>query len=89
MPVSTNSSTNPAVNRASESIADAEMTTDVAATMARKFQNVTRAPPSRSASCPPSGRISEPSRGPMNVTAAASSGVRPNWLCSTRPNAKL
>ena len=41
------------------------------------------------ASFPPKGRISEPSSGPMNVIDAACSGVRPNWFCSTRPNAKL
>ena len=54
-----------------------------------KLRNVTRAPPNRSASFPPTGLISEPSSGPMNVIDAACNGVRPNWFCSTSPNAKL
>ena len=60
-----------------------------ATTMPMKLTNVTFAPPNLSASFPPTGRISEPSSGPMNVIDAACSGVRPNWFCSTRPNAKL
>jgi hypothetical protein len=88
-PESTNSSTKPTVNRASESIADAAITTAVARAIAPKFHSVTLAPPMLSASRPPIGRISEPSSGPMKVTAAACSGVRPNWVCRTRPKAKL
>ena len=43
-----------------------------------KFQNVTRAPPTLSASQPPTGRISAPRKGPIQ---ANSSGLTPgNWL---------
>jgi hypothetical protein len=40
---------------------------NAATAMARKFQKVVRAPPSRSASQPPAGRVSEPTSGPRNV----------------------
>ncbi len=65
------------------------MQTSVQTAIATKFHSVTTAPPTRSESQPPTGRISEPINGPMNVTAAACSGVRPNVVCSTRPKAKL
>ena len=58
--------------------------------MATKFQQVIRAPPNRSASEPPTGRISEPSSGPSQVSDAAASGVANesvNWFCSTWPKA--
>ena len=44
--------------------------------MATKLKNVTTEPPNRSASAPPTGRISEPSSGPRKVSAAALTGVR-------------
>ena len=40
---------------------------------------------------PPTGRISEPSSGPSQVSDAAASGVAKdsvNWFCSTWPKAK-
>ena len=43
--------------------------------MGTKLQNVTRAPPKRSASRPPTGRISEPSSGPRKRQVAALAGV--------------
>jgi hypothetical protein len=90
-PLKTNRATKPVTNSASECWREATSTTPAAPAIATKFQNVTRAPPSRSASAPPAGRISEPSSGPRNVRYAASTGVRnddANWICSTWPKAK-
>ncbi|CAM3861314.1 hypothetical protein NORO109296_11195 [Nocardiopsis rhodophaea] len=87
MPVSTKSTPKAVMNTGRESEATDAMTTPVPATIAMKFHSVTRAPPKRSAMDPPTGRISEPSAGPMKVTMAASRGVRSNWLCSSRPKA--
>ena len=60
--------------------------------MATKLTKDTLAPPSRSASWPPTGRISDPISGPRNVRYAAFTGVEKvsaNCTCSTWPNAKL
>ena len=46
----------------------------VAAPIAMKFQNVTIAPPTLSASRPPSGRDSEPTSGPRNAIAIVTAG---------------
>ena len=46
----------------------------VAAPMAMKFQNVTMAPPTLSASKPPNGRDSEPTSGPRNAIAIVTAG---------------
>ena len=60
-------------------------TASAAASITTKFQNVTRAPPSRSASQPPSGRISAPASGPANAYLS-----RPEpgyWVASSVGNA--
>ena len=46
----------------------------VAAAIAMKFQNVTIAPPTLSASKPPNGRDNEPTSGPMNAIAMVTAG---------------
>src|SRR5471032_2157665 len=60
------------------------MTPIVAAPIAMKFQNVTIAPPTLSASNPPSGRDSEPTSGPMNAIAIVTAG---NWVLISSGNA--
>ncbi len=86
IPLNTNSAMNPTRYSASDRCCDASSTMDAPAIIATKFQNVTVAPPSRSASAPPTGRISDPSSGPRNVRYAALTGVS-NWsancTCST------
>jgi hypothetical protein len=67
IPLNTNSATNPTTNNGSDRCVEATRTTTAAAATATKFQNVTRAPPRRSASTPPTGRMSEPSSGPRKV----------------------
>ncbi len=88
-PLRTNRATNPTRKTGSEDLCEANTTTPVAAAIATKVPRVIRAPPNRSASAPPTGRISEPSSGPTKVSEAAWSGVRPNWVCRTSPKAKL
>ena len=46
----------------------------VAAAIAMKFQNVTIAPPTLSASSPPNGRDREPTSGPRNAMAIVIAG---------------
>lgn len=88
-PLSRKSAVKPTRKTGSDSVTEAKITTTVAAAIPPKFHSVMRAPPCRSASLPPTGRISEPSSGPAKVSEAASRGVRPNWVWSTRPKAKL
>jgi hypothetical protein len=66
-PLSTNRATKPTKNSGSDFCADASNTTPAHKAIARKFQNVVRDPPTRSASQPPSGRISDPTSGPRKV----------------------
>ena len=88
-PEKMNSEMNPATNSGSELRFDARIVTLVPAASARNVHRVTFAPPIRSDSHPPTGLISDPTSGPRKVIEAACSGVRPNWLCNTRPKAKL
>src|ERR687890_787503 len=90
MPLSTKSSTKPTTNSGSDSSWLAVQTTEAPAAIATNVQQVIRAPPNRSASEPPIGRISEPSSGPSQVSDAAASGVANepvNWLSRTWPKA--
>ena len=86
-----NSSTNPVMKTGSELSWEAIKTTTAPSAMARKFQKVTTEPLNRSASAPPTGRMSDPSSGPRKVSAAALTGTG-NWsgncTSSTCPNAK-
>jgi hypothetical protein len=90
IPLNTNSRTKPTTNSGSDSSWLAVQTTPAPRAMATKFQQVMSAPPKRSASEPPIGRMSEPSSGPSQVRDAAASGVAKdsvNWLVSTWPKA--
>ena len=60
------------------------MTPIVAAPMTMKFQNVTIAPPTLSASQPPNGRESEPTKGPRNAMLIVTAG---NWVLISSGNA--
>ena len=83
IPLKTKSSTNPVRNMANDSAREAAYTTAAPAAIATKFQNVTRAPPHRSAARPPSGRTSEPRSGPRKVRYAALTGVANSaWNCT-------
>ena len=92
MPLKMNSITKPVMNTGSEPRMEADKTTSAPTAIATKLTKVTREPPNLSASAPPTGRISEPSSGPIQVSAAAATGV-PNCsgycTCSTCPKAKL
>src|SRR2546421_9271899 len=90
-PENTNNEMNPTRNSDSDFCCEASRTTPALAAISTKFQNVTTEPPIRSASQPPTGRISEPSSGPRKVRYAASmavlnSGLNCTW--STCPKAK-
>ena len=63
----TNSAQKPIRNSGSDVCSDALSTVVAPAAIATKFQKVTRAPPNRSASIPPTGRAKDPSSGPMKV----------------------
>ena len=69
MPVVTKRTRNIARKPANSLASTKYMTPIVAAPMAMKFQNVMIAPPTLSASKPPSGRDSEPTSGPRNAIA--------------------
>ena len=66
-PLKKNRLMKPTRNNGSDRCRDATNTVDALAAIATKVRSVIRAPPKRSASLPPTGRISEPTSGPMNV----------------------
>lgn len=67
IPLSTNSTVKPATNSGRLSRPEATSTNPAPSAIAAKVAAVTRAPPHRSASAPPTGRTSEPSSGPRKV----------------------
>ena len=64
-----------------------QSTPATASAITRKFQNVTTAPPSRSASQPPNGRTAAPIRGPTHAYCSALTAANWDLMSSGKPAA--
>ncbi len=89
MPVVTNSTRNMARNTGKDQAAPvslrANTTPSTAAIITEKFDAVTRAPPRRSASLPPRGRVSEPTSGPRKAYLMALGSANSCFMSNGSP----